>query len=308
MKYFFRFSVLTILMTYLLIFVGGLVRVSDAGMGCPDWPKCFDRWIPPTSLDQVPLEFQDQFNVVLAWIEYCNRLFGAVTGLMITITCYLAIRYYRKEIKIMVPVIGAFILTIIEGWLGGVLVDTVLNPFTITLHLLLALLIVVLLIYASLQSYYLYHKSAEVESNYPNSLKWFIYATGLIVLIEIIIGTEIRGGLEMIRNQNPLVNSIFLLRMLGPFKYMHTILGIFLVGLAYFIRKILIIESLNPSRLIIGSAQAMLGMIIVQIILGESLVFFDVKPLIQLFHMWFASLILGLCVIQYTAWEMSRLN
>ena len=99
MKYFFRFSVLTILMTYLLIFVGGLVRVSDAGMGCPDWPKCFDRWIPPTSLDQVPLEFQDQFNVVLAWIEYCNRLFGAVTGLMITITCYLAIRCYRKEIK-----------------------------------------------------------------------------------------------------------------------------------------------------------------------------------------------------------------
>ena len=137
-------------MTYLLIFIGGLVRVAGAGMGCPDWPKCFGRWIPPISVEQLPTHIDPaQFNFVLAWIEYCNRLFGAFIGLMITITCFLAIRYHRKEPKIMIPTIGAFILTLIEGWLGGVLVDTVLNPLTITLHLLLALFIVVLLISVS---------------------------------------------------------------------------------------------------------------------------------------------------------------
>ncbi|SVA89857.1 uncharacterized protein METZ01_LOCUS142711, partial [marine metagenome] len=138
MKYFFRFSLITMLMTYLLIFVGGLVRVAGAGMGCPDWPKCFGRWIPPISVEQLPSHIDPvQFNFVLAWIEYCNRLFGAVIGLMITITCFLAIHYYRKELRIVVPIIGALILTLIEGWLGGILVDTVLNPITITLHLLL---------------------------------------------------------------------------------------------------------------------------------------------------------------------------
>ena len=73
--------------TYLLIFIGGLVRVSGAGMGCPDWPKCFGRWIPPTSLSQLPDYIDpEKFNLVLAWVEYLNRLFGALVGLIILIT------------------------------------------------------------------------------------------------------------------------------------------------------------------------------------------------------------------------------
>ena len=73
MKLFQFFAYLSTGMTYLLIFIGGLVRVSGAGMGCPDWPKCFDRWIPPTNIDQLPEHIDpSKFNIVLAWIEYSN--------------------------------------------------------------------------------------------------------------------------------------------------------------------------------------------------------------------------------------------
>ena len=96
MNTFQRFSIITIAMTYILIFIGGLVRVSGAGMGCPDWPQCFGHWIPPTNIEQVPLEFRDQFNLVLAWIEYSNRLFGALVGLVVTATMYLAFKHYNN--------------------------------------------------------------------------------------------------------------------------------------------------------------------------------------------------------------------
>ena len=94
MRLFRIFTILSTILTYILIFVGGMVRVAGAGMGCPDWPKCFGRWIPPTSLDQLPDHIDPaKFNIVLAWIEYGNRLFGALVGLSIAITLYLVLKY-----------------------------------------------------------------------------------------------------------------------------------------------------------------------------------------------------------------------
>ena len=90
-------AIVTVFATLFLILVGGLVRAAGAGLGCPDWPKCFGTWIPPTSADALPAGFDEsQFNVWKTWIEYINRLIGVLIGFLITATFALSFRY-RKE-------------------------------------------------------------------------------------------------------------------------------------------------------------------------------------------------------------------
>ena len=292
--------------TYLLIFVGGLVRVSGAGMGCPDWPKCFGRWIPPINLNQLPDHIDpEKFNLVLAWVEYLNRLFGALVGLIILITFVLGYIHFKKSNKVFVPITAAFFLTLLEGWVGAKLVDTVLDPITITIHLLLALIIIGLIIYSSIQAYYSIAGNFESKSSYHPHTKPVILGILVCIFMEIIIGTEIRGGLDMSRKENPLIEGVILLKMLGPFKYMHTILGFTLLGLTIYLWKIVNDIKFISSSFMVNSVNFIMGLIITQIILGEALVFLEVKPLMQLFHMWFSSLLVGLSVASFTFYKIS---
>ena len=307
MEKYFRFSILSIITTYLLIFFGGLVRVSGAGMGCPDWPKCFGRWIPPTNINQVPEIYIEKFNIVLAWVEYINRLFGAVVGFVILLSCLFAYLYFKKNKDVFFPMLAALILTLVQGWLGSVLVHSVLNPITITFHLLLALIIIGLIIYSAIRAYTVIKGNSEVNSNYPKKVKWLIFSIMICMVIEIIIGTEIRGALDMSRKDNPLIEGAILLKMLGSFKYVHTVLGIFLISITYYLRNVLINLELSCSRLMLFSVNSMFVIFFLQILSGEFLVFFDVRPVIQLFHMWFSSLLIGLCVVQYTCFKISKI-
>jgi cytochrome c oxidase assembly protein subunit 15 len=77
---------------FLVILAGGVVRMTQSGMGCPDWPTCFGMWIPPTDASQLPADFEQylsqqdidhSFNVYHTWIEYINRLLGAILGVFI---------------------------------------------------------------------------------------------------------------------------------------------------------------------------------------------------------------------------------
>ena len=198
-----------------------------------------------------------------------------------------------------------FFLTLLEGWVGAKLVDTVLDPITITIHLLLALVIIGLIIYSAIQAYYVIAGNFESKSSYHSHTKPVILGILICIFIEIIIGTEIRGGLDMSRKENPLIEGVILLKMLGPFKYMHTILGFTLLGLTIYLWKIVNDIKFISSSFMVNSVNFIMGLIITQIILGEALVFLEVKPLMQLFHMWFSSLLVGLSVASFTFYKIS---
>ena len=107
MKRFITVSNITIVLVYLVILAGGVVRCTGSGMGCPDWPKCFGLWIPPFSIEQLPINFESlysdhgnitvEFNVYKTWTEYINRLLGVLVGLSIFITLLTSLRYLKSN-------------------------------------------------------------------------------------------------------------------------------------------------------------------------------------------------------------------
>ncbi|HET9703203.1 MAG TPA: COX15/CtaA family protein, partial [Vicinamibacterales bacterium] len=138
-----RLALWTTAVTYFLILVGGLVRASGAGLGCPDWPRCFGSWIPPASAADLPPEFNpSQFNPTLMWTEYLNRLLGVTVGFLILATTVSAWRHHRREPRIVWTTTAALLLTGFQGWLGGRVVAHELAAWIVTAHLVVAIVIV----------------------------------------------------------------------------------------------------------------------------------------------------------------------
>ena len=296
-KLFFRSAVTATILSYLLIFVGGLVRVSGSGMGCPDWPKCFGRWIPPTHIDQIPSYIDaTSFNIVLAWIEYSNRSLGVLVGLSIIILNVVAIYYFRKELKLFFASILSLILVITNGALGAIVVSSVLNPFIVSLHMILALMLVSALSYICIESYKLIHiekfKNLEINKIFSRSLILF----WVLIVVEILLGTGIRTNLELVSIENPLLSKGEQLNVLSSYKYLHSLLGF---GLLFF--SIYINSHLRDNSLLLAKQLGyfILAMVALQIFLGELMVFFDLPQLTRLFHTWGSSWLVGVIIILY---------
>lgn len=192
-----RLAIVTTVLTYVLILVGGLVRASGAGLGCPDWPRCFGTWVPPLSADALPSEFEpSQFNAALMWTEYLNRLLGAAVGLLILTTCIVAWRQHRRRPHVLVPVAAALLLTGYQGWLGGRVVAHELAPWIVTAHLIVALLIVSLLLYAT--TYALLAAGGELPRarGHHRPIEWATAVVIGLTLAQVTLGTQVRGGVD----------------------------------------------------------------------------------------------------------------
>lgn len=175
-------SIVTLISIYLVVLAGGVVRMTGSGMGCPDWPKCFDQYIPPTSADQLPsnykeiyankrkekihrfggfltsLGFEDKalelkndaslleeqdFSAFNTWTEYINRLTGVLAGLLIVAQLVIATLFFKKYKWAVFVGLLLLLITLFQAWFGAMVVATNIVPWVLSIHMMLAIVMII---------------------------------------------------------------------------------------------------------------------------------------------------------------------
>lgn len=135
----YRLSLLATVLAFIVIMLGAYVRLSDAGLGCPDWPGCYGQLIAPDAPHEIAnanADYQRPVEPAKAWREMVHRYFASTLGLLIVI---LAVMTWRKRHHPDAPVkLSLFLvaLVIFQGLLGMWTVTLLLKPLIVTLHLL----------------------------------------------------------------------------------------------------------------------------------------------------------------------------
>jgi cytochrome c oxidase assembly protein subunit 15 len=326
MKRYYVFLLKTsLILVYLVIVAGALVRMTGSGMGCPDWPKCFGYYIPPTDIkelnwtpnktyseDQIIIKNEKLFvavqdfktganfdvsnwrpytkhdyaifNATQTWIEYLNRLIGALAGLAVFIMAIFSVKYWKENKSITLLSWLTVLLMGFQGWLGARVVYSVLNPIKISVHMMVALAIVGLILFII--------KKINVKTTVFKLNQTFrnvLVATLVLTVIQIISGTQVRQFVDDQVKMLGYDNMEKVLQNPTLIFYVHRSFSLLILGLNLFLyfrnRKLnLGFYKLNFVMLLIGT----------EIVSGMAMYYLDFPFASQPIHLVIASLLFGL--------------
>ena len=229
----YRKTIISIVIVYLVILAGGIVRMTGSGMGCPDWPKCFGFLIPPTERSQLEWKSNSEynknqiviiddklfyandkfkskskfemsnwseytkhdyskFNVYHTWIEYINRLIGAIAGLSVLILFVNSLKFLKTKKIISGLSFLALIAIIFQAWLGKMVVDSNLTANTITVHMLMAIILLFILF-----SILAISNPSKKRVKISRNISILVLISIVLLLIQIITGTEVRKFIDI---------------------------------------------------------------------------------------------------------------
>ena len=320
---FHKLTKLSLLLVYLVIIAGAFVRMTGSGMGCPDWPKCFGFYVPPTEVSQILFKENNDysrgqmilyneeellvaksdftsddfinlnnwevyekhdyviFNPVHTWIEYINRLIGAISGIPILIFTIISIIYFKKFRHLTLISIITLIAMGFQAWLGKTVVDSNLAAYKITLHMLMALFIVALLIYLVY-----YGGKSFIKTN--KTFKYLILFGLFLTLIQIVLGTQVRQIVDEQAKLFAYDKSMWLNDVPFVYEYHRTFsILVISINMALF----LINKKLQLGNNYINYVMLL---IVLEIFTGASMFYFDFPFGTQTAHLVFASIIFGL--------------
>ena len=322
-KKFLTSAKIALVLVYLVIIAGALVRMTGSGMGCPDWPKCFGYYIPPTEEKELlyttskdykkgqviikdqsllvakedfiaTVQFKSNqwekytkhdyaiFNPFHTWVEYLNRLVGALAGLACLVALFFSFGYWNENKKLILWNLFICFLMGFQAWLGKTVVDSVLNPYKITTHMLVALLIV------SIQLYVVFAVQNPLSlKRIEDKFKWVLYVALGLTIVQIVLGTQVRESVDAIVEmglpkeawiQNPRINF-----------YIHRSFSILVLSANVFL-------FFRNKKLGLGFAKMnwVAVLIILEILSGISMYYFNFPFGTQTIHIVLATILFGL--------------
>ena len=223
-------------------------------------------------------------------------------GLLIVATLVLAIRYYRKSPRVLWPTVAAFVLVLFEGWLGGQVVRSMLKPLILTAHLVFALLIVSLLLYATVSAFF---PPTGPYVALPMRRVWFGRATVVVagmVLLQIALGALVRGEVQHLAESGMArADWISNLSALEPIHRNFAVLASAAVlSLAWLAHN-----GVERDTWLRATSLAAVALVALQVGAGLALTYGGFPPAMQVAHLWLASLLLGaLTVLAMLAYRL----
>ncbi|ARS41407.1 heme A synthase [Sphingobacteriaceae bacterium GW460-11-11-14-LB5] len=328
---FISINLITIIVTLLVILAGGIVRSTGSGMGCPDWPKCFDRYIPPTDVSQLPANYKEkyvagrlkknekfakylesmgkvaladsirhdksitipeEFNPTKTWTEYLNRLAGVAAGIFLFLTVVYSFTYRKTAKRIIVLSILNLFVVGYQGWLGSIVVSTNLTQWVVTVHMLLALVILAISIYTYNYAKQL-NKAPSVIMYRIAWLKGFLFFTLVISIVQIVLGTEVREAVDVIAKSLSYGSKNTWISKVGEVFSYHRDLAI-LVVIANAVVYKMVIDRFSGKAAPLLTARFMLITLLVQLLSGFALAYIAFPPAAQALHILFSTLLFSL--------------
>lgn len=316
---FYKLSLSTLVAVYVLILVGGIVRSTGSGMGCPDWPKCFGNWVPPTSVAELPPNYkavyaahrekknerfarylkafgfnemadkilhdktvlqEADFNPTKTWIEYFNRIVGVIIGLMIFAVLISSLKFRNSETVLTITALLSFLLVGFQGWIGSFVVSTNLTPWMVTVHLFLALVIVALLIYLVDQS------GEREQASYIPVNFWWLLACIFVLLVQILLGTQVREAIDRVATSAAREAWI---QAIGGDLFIHRSFS----WIVLFLHLGLIVN-LHKTTGLKTFPLALILLILSTIVTGAGMAYFAVPAFLQPLHLLLATVSFGL--------------
>ena len=294
---------ITIGAVVLLMLVGAIVRMTGSGMGCPDWPKCFGQWVPPTDISQLPTDYKSQFQVAgkeiadfdpfKTWVEYINRLIGVAIGILALITFVRSLSMKKIRSSVFWLSLAGLILIAIQGGIGAIVVRTNLEVGMITLHMMIAMGILAVYIAALTEAFHPWfeEKRKRIQA-VPPSLLWLSMGVTGIILLQIMWGTQVREEIDAIALQLGEANRANWISSLGSVYGIHRIfyyavvlvLGSFIYTLRPWIKQ---------SGLIRKVSALLIATLLGEILLGLGMHHLGIPAWIQPLHLLFATVIFG---------------
>jgi cytochrome c oxidase assembly protein subunit 15 len=313
---FHRLVLLTVFFTFDLILFGAFTRLSDSGLGCPDWPGCYGVSNPIAALAQIreaeSLMPDGPVTLSKAWIEMLHRYFAMGVGFLIIIIVVWS--WMKKQVmgaKITSTSIGILILVCIQGAFGAWTVTLKLQPVIVTIHLMLALTLLAALTYLSSMSARLenYSNLRPIKTMVPfKKIAWIVLA---VLALQIFLGgwvstnyavlacddfplchgawypaMNFSEGFTLWRELGKSVDGSYLsIEALRAIHWTHRVGAILaVIAVFYLAFKLWVISKDNPTSMIKSWAISLFGLGILQVVTGMSNIILDWPLLAALLH------------------------